>query len=139
MALWMCGDPEATRLLVALAADPDEDVRSAALDSMGWKRFAGGVTDEILSALWSASRDRSPHVRATAATSLLKLEQPAARERFIEELRSAIARDASQSEIYPMANMLYDPLSECLPTDLREEACRRWAKSLAGKGPPRRG
>ncbi len=138
MALWMCGEPEATRILVELAGDEDEDVRGAALGSMGSKRYAGGVTPEVTKALWDAAGSPSMHVRAVAARSLVELEEPGAKENFIRELESAIEMGASHLAIYPMALMLYSDLSDFLPPDSREEACRRWAKNLVGKSPPRR-
>jgi HEAT repeat protein len=136
MALWMCGDAKATRLLVTLAKDEDEDVRDAALGSMGWKRYAGGVTDEVRALLWAGIGDSRAGIRATAARALVELGEPGAEVAFIEQLRAAIDRNASHGAIYPLVLLLYSDLSSFIPSDLREEACRRWAKDLVGKGPP---
>lgn len=139
MALWMCGDALATRLLLELAHDDDGDVREAALHSMGWKRYSGGTTEEVLAVLWTAGRNSAGRPRAEALTSLVKLQQLGAEEAFINELWAAVSRDETRGEIHPMVELLHSPLSAFLPSELREEACQRWAKGLVGKGPPRAG
>lgn len=135
-ALQLCGEPEATRILHELALDEDNVVRASALGSMGWKRYAGGVTPEVIEALWAATGDPSMEIRASAARSLVELEEPGAKENFIRELEKAIEANASHLAIHPMAVLLYSDLSDFLPADLRQEACRRWAKPLVGKPAP---
>lgn len=137
MSLWMCGEAEATGILVELARDDDQDVREAALRSMGWKRYAGGLTPQIVDILWTASREPARETRAHAIRSLVELEQPGSKDAFERELREAVDDGVSSFAIYPMVSLLYTELSAFLSSELREEACRRWAKGLVGKGVPR--
>jgi HEAT repeat protein len=137
MALLMCGDQQATTMLVQLAEDEDEDVRSGAFHSLGWKAYSGGVTASVLRVLREGTNDRFITARCDAVCALLRLMQEGAADLYSREIRAALERDAGAGAIYPLVNMLYDPLSGCLGDELREEACRRWAKGLVGKGVPR--
>jgi HEAT repeat protein len=137
MALLMCGDGQATGMLVQLAQDEDEDVRSAAFHSLGWKVYSGGVTPSVLRVLRDGASDPFVTARCHAVCALVRLSQEGAGELYIREVRAALVRNAGHGAIYPLVTMLYDPLSVCLGEELREEACRRWAKGLVGKGVPR--
>jgi hypothetical protein len=136
MTLMMCGDERATSILLQLARDQDGDVRAAAFHSLGWKDYTGGVTANVIDALWAGATDGDVTVRCDAVCALMRLHEPGAEEAYAGEVRKAIERNASHGAIYPLVNMLYDPLSACLPADVREEACRRWAKPLVGKPVP---
>ncbi|OAI39090.1 hypothetical protein AYO38_08290 [bacterium SCGC AG-212-C10] len=107
MSLTWAASEEVNAILIRLADDPDENVRSSVSFALLHRDVVGGVTPEVLELLWRLSDDPDLDTRVDGLATLVALGEPEAARRAIRILEDAVERNrSSRCPLYPLTTLI---------------------------------